>query len=85
MLKYALIKSFCEMKSAIEAATQELNNDDLKKEVNFRVGTFLHWLLDTYEYLEVSCKNPLNREEQAFQRITICKQQLKTLYNFVGF
>lgn len=85
MLKYALSKSFSEMKSAIEVAAQELNNNELKKEVNFRVGTFLHWLLDTYEYLAVSCKNPLSWEEQAFQRITICKQQLKTLYNFVGF
>lgn len=52
MIEYALRKSYEEMKAALADAENDLNNDDLKKEVNYRVGTFLHWLIDSYERLE---------------------------------
>ena len=52
MLQYALKKSFEEMQTVIKLAEKDLNNDNLKKEVNYRVGTFLHWLIDYYEWLE---------------------------------
>lgn len=66
MLTYALNKSFMEMDLAIKAATHNLNSDELKKDVNYRVGTFLHWLLDTYEYLQSIGENPLSQNEKAF-------------------
>ena len=66
MLTYALNKSFIEMDLAINAATQNLNSNELKKDVNYRVGTFLHWLLDTYEYLQNIKENPLSQNEKAF-------------------
>lgn len=66
MLKYALDKSFEEMQITIEHAEQDLNNDKLKKEVNYRVGTFLHWLLDNYEWIEKTHTVCFEKEEKAF-------------------
>lgn len=54
------------MQSSINAATSDLNNEELKKDVNYRVGTFLHWLFDTYEYLQSIGENPLSQNEKAF-------------------
>lgn len=52
MIEYALNQSCDEMKTTLSDAKHDLNNDDLKKAVNYRVGTFLHWLIDSYERLE---------------------------------
>ena len=46
MFRYAIDKSFAEMQETLEQAEQDLNNETLKKEVNFRIGTFLHWVFD---------------------------------------
>lgn len=66
MLRYALNKSFEEMQAVIKLAESDLNNDELKKEVNYRVGTFLHWLLDYYEWLEKTQKGKLNKNDISF-------------------
>lgn len=52
MIEYALLQSYEEMKTILVNAKNDLNNDELKKAVNYRVGTFLHWLIDSYERLE---------------------------------
>lgn len=52
MIEYALRQSYEEMKTILIDAENDLNNDELKKAVNYRVGTFLHWLIDSYERLE---------------------------------
>lgn len=48
MFQYAIEKSYDEMCLVFKLAKEDLNNDELKKEMNFRIGTFLHWLLDYY-------------------------------------
>ena len=63
MLQYAIKKSFEEMQSVIKLAETDLNNDELKKEVNYRVGTFLHWLLDYYERLEKIYEKKLDKND----------------------
>ncbi len=52
MIEYALRQSYEEMKTTLTDAKYDLNNDELKKAVNYRVGTFLHWLIDSYERVE---------------------------------
>lgn len=52
MFEYALSRSYEEMKFALSSALYDLNNEELKKEVNYRVGSFLHWSIDYYERLE---------------------------------
>lgn len=54
MIEYALHQSFVEMKLTLSKAKNNPNNEELKKEVNYRVGTFLHWLIDAYERIESS-------------------------------
>ncbi len=55
------------MKSAtIKLAEKDLNNDNLKKEVNYRVGTFLHWLIDYYEWLEKTYVGSIDKSDIAF-------------------
>lgn len=66
MLQYAIKKSFEEMQSVIKLAETDLNNDELKKEVNYRVGTFLHWLLDYYEWLEKTYEKKLDKNDISF-------------------
>lgn len=66
MLRYALNKSFEEMQIVIKSAESDSNNDELKKEVNYRVGTFLHWLLDYYEWLEKTYIGKLNKDDISF-------------------
>lgn len=64
MIKYALSKSYDEMKSTLQVAGEDLNNEELKKEVNYRVGTFLHWLINNYERLEQSAD--VSHEDKSF-------------------
>lgn len=66
MLRYAIKKSFEEMQSVIELAKADLSNDELKKEVNYRAGTFLHWLLDYYEWLEKTYEKKLDKGDISF-------------------
>lgn len=66
MFRYAIDKSFAEMQETLEQAEQDLNNETLKKEVNFRIGTFLHWVFDYYEWLEKNNGNRLDQEDISF-------------------
>lgn len=67
MLDYALRRSFEEMKATLLAAKNNLNDNDIKEEVNYRVGTFLHWLIDNYERLEkVKGVNKINDDIKSF-------------------
>lgn len=50
MIQYAVKRSYAEMQEVIEKAKKDLNNAELKKEVNFRIGSFLHWVIDYYEW-----------------------------------
>lgn len=54
------------MKKVLEIAEKYVNNDELKKEVNYRVGTFLHWLLDYYEYIEKTCNQTIKENDSSF-------------------
>ncbi len=64
MLDYALRRSFEEMKTTLFNAGNDLNSEELKKEVNFRVGTFLHWLIDNYKRLEKL--TVINKDDSSF-------------------
>lgn len=63
MFEYALKKSYEEMKSVLSVASNDLNNEELKKEVNYRVGSFLHWIMDCNERLE---KTNIRQEDKSF-------------------
>jgi hypothetical protein len=52
LFAYALNKSFAELCSSVNLAKQNLNDDDLKREVYFRLGSCLHWLMDGVERIE---------------------------------
>jgi len=49
MFKYCLDRSFDELCSSIEACGNDLNNPELKIEVSYRLGTCLHWLINSLE------------------------------------
>ncbi len=66
MYKYAVTTSYSEMEKIIKVAEEDLNNEELKKEVNYRVGTFLHWLLDYYEYIEKTCNQKISENDSLF-------------------
>ncbi len=66
MFEYAIQTSFLEMKDVIAKAKNNLNSDILKKEVNYRVGIFIHWVLDYFERIEKSEHIVLDEETKSF-------------------
>jgi len=52
MFTFALQNSFEELKVSITCAERDLHNDELKKEVNYRLGTYLHWMMNLWERIE---------------------------------
>lgn len=66
MFEYVLSKSFEEMKAVIEIAENDLNNEELKKEVNYRIGNFLHSLFDYYERIEKQAGIQIDRLDIKF-------------------
>jgi hypothetical protein len=76
MIQYALNRSYEEMKATLANARKDLNNDNLKKEVNYRVGTFLHWLIDCYDRLpKQAVANPADKS--FFSALHYANNQLK--------
>ncbi|NLV74209.1 MAG: hypothetical protein GXY52_05955 [Chloroflexi bacterium] len=67
MLDYALRRSFEEMREILSKAGDYPHCDDIKKEVNYRVGTFLHWLIDNHERLKTNIK-----DEEAIHFFAVC-------------
>lgn len=49
MFKYAIYTSYEELESALSQLKNNINNEELKKELEFRLGTYLHWILDAHE------------------------------------
>ena len=66
MIEYALRQSYEEMKTILIDAENDLNNDELKKAVNYRVGTFLHWLVDSYDRLELEQLADISKDDKSF-------------------
>ncbi len=66
MFEYAIQTSFLEMEDVIAKAKNNLNSDILKKEVNYRVGTFIHWVLDYFERIEKSEHIVLDEQTKSF-------------------
>lgn len=66
MFIYAIMHSHSELQKAIQSAEKDFNNDEVKKEVNFRTGSFLHWIIDYYEWLERTYDIQLGPDEKAF-------------------
>lgn len=63
MFIYGINKSFDELKEVLEKANADLNDEKLKKEVNFRLGTFLHWIVDCYDRLP---REEIGQQERSF-------------------
>ncbi|MBU3227372.1 hypothetical protein [Clostridium algidicarnis] len=79
MFRYAVNKSFEEMKSVIIVAENNLNNNQLKKEVNYRIGTFLHWIFDYYDRIEkyVGKENIDKHDKKFFSGLRYANNKLK--------
>lgn len=76
MFEYALSRSYEELKSVISSASTDLNNEGLKKEVNYRVGSFLHWCMDYYERLEKNA-NICENHKSFFSGLRYANNKLK--------
>ncbi|TYC87113.1 hypothetical protein FXB42_05480 [Acetobacterium wieringae] len=78
MFEYALRKSYEEMIAVIRIAEEDLNNEELKKEVNFRVVNFLHCLFDYYERLEKNEEILIDcNDKQFFSGLRYANNKLK--------
>jgi hypothetical protein len=66
MFTFAMQNSFEELRATIVNATNDLNNDNLKTEVNFRLGTYLHWMMDFWERIERNDAIQITREHKSF-------------------
>ena len=64
MFTYALQKSFEELFAAIDTAKKDWNNDELRKDANFRLGSYLHWIMDFWERIEK--KATISSEDKSF-------------------
>ena len=65
MFTLALQKSFDELITIIEKATSDLNNNELKTEVNYRLGTYLHWMMDFWERIEGDSIHSITQEHKS--------------------
>ena len=66
LLDHAISRSFTELKDSVRNAEKNLNESLLQMDVNYRLGTFLHWVLDYNEWITKNYNNTFNNEEQHF-------------------
>ena len=75
LLEYALFKSYNELNCSVMAAKSDLNKPELMKEVGFRLGTCLHWLIDVWERVESKCID--NSHKSYFSAFRYANNKLK--------
>ena len=89
MFIYALQKGFKELSAAIDAAKQDWNNDELRKDANFRLGSYLHWMMDFWERIEQKA-TVASEDKTFFSAFRYANNKLKhgqellALYNLSG-
>lgn len=85
MFTHALKKSFEELLATINSAKTDLNNDELKTDVNFRLGTYLHWMMDCWERIEDNSTTPITQEHKAlFSAFRYANNELKHGENLIS-
>jgi hypothetical protein len=91
MFAFAMQKSFEELSATIANATNDLNDANLKEEVNLRLGTYIHWMMDYWERIEKSDKVKITEDHKSlFSAFRYANNELKhgknlvTLYQRTG-
>lgn len=91
MFGYALRKSYDEFCSVVDCSKNDLNNDEIKKDVNYRLGTCLHWMMDLWERVASDEETQILQEHKAlFSAFRYANNELKhgktlvTLYQRTG-
>lgn len=91
MIGRALRKSYDELCSVVNISKNDLNNDELKKDVNYRLGTCLHWMMDLWERVESDEEIQILQEHKVlFSAFRYANNELKhgrtlvTLYQRTG-
>lgn len=78
MFGHALHKSYDELYFAIVIAKNNLNNDEIKIDVNYRLGTCLHWMMDLWERVEDNDEIQISQEHKTlFSAFRYANNELK--------
>ena len=66
MFKYSIKRSFEELEKSLELCDLKHDDKEYLKEVNYKVGTFIHWLIDYYDRVKVERKIKIKGDDDYF-------------------
>ena len=77
MFMLGITMSTNELKETLALANTDLNNVALNKQLTYRLGTALHWLIDYWERVEQRFGNLPREEASFFSALRYANNQLK--------
>jgi len=77
LFQQGIDSSMFEFEKTLDLAKKDLNNPELQIELNFRLGTLLHWIMSYWERARKSHQNIPDEVESFFSALCFANNQMK--------
>lgn len=77
LFQQSIDNSMIELKKALELAEQDSNNSQLRVELNYRLGTMLHWIMVYWERLTKKYPEIPEETKSFFSALNYANNQMK--------